>query len=272
MKPKIVIVAGGLAKRLLPITEKIPKCLVDVNGKPSMQHQIEFFRDNGFTDIIFCVAHLADKVKEFFGDGKWLGVNISYSVEPNELLGTAGSVKLAQPLIGSDENFIVYYGDDLTSMDFDKFVRFHEEKGGLATICMRPRDEGQGNAKIEVHGSEWNGGTSILTLDEDSRVTLFLERPTVEEISRYAREKNYFNAGIYVLNRRVFDLIPENQKFGFAEDVFPRMLGENLKVYGYATTEYYREIGRVEKYNRFLEEVKGKDNIFSPSKAGTDKA
>src|SRR3989344_7811731 len=114
---KIVIVAGGLAKRMKPITEEIPKCLIDINGKPLIQHQIEFFRENGYTEIIFCVAHLANKVKDYFRDGAKFGVNITYLEETNKLMGTAGSVKPLEKFIEKDEDFIVYYGDNLTNMD-----------------------------------------------------------------------------------------------------------------------------------------------------------
>src|SRR5512137_1803905 len=100
---KIVIVAGGLATRMLPITEEIPKCMVDINGKPLIQHQLEFFKSKGYTEFIFCVAHLAEKVKEYFGDGSALGVKIQYVQETKELMGTAGSVKLTEPLITEPE-------------------------------------------------------------------------------------------------------------------------------------------------------------------------
>ena len=166
---KIVIVAGGLATRMRPVTEEIPKCLVDVNGKPLIQHQLEFFRKNGFTEFIFCVAHLAEKVKEYFRDGRDFGLRIRYVQETKELMGTAGSVKLAQKLIGGDEDFIVYYGDSLTSMDFHKFITFHKEKRGVATIVMRPLPEGYKSS-------------SLITLHKDGKVKNFVETPSSEQL------------------------------------------------------------------------------------------
>lgn len=246
---KIIIVAGGLATRMRPITEEIPKCLIDINGTPLIEHQINYFKKHGYTEFIFCVAHLADKVKEYFKDGKDFGVKISYVQETKELMGTAGSVKLVENQIGDDETFIVYYGDNLTNMDFEKLLHFHKDKHALATIVMRPQPEGY-------------KGSSVITLDDHSKIKVFLEKPSQEEIDKYQNEKRYINNGIYVFSKKVFEMIPENKKYDFAKEVFPRIMSEKDSLYGYPTKEFFREIGRVEKYNAFLEEIKGKKEFL----------
>jgi len=245
---KIVIVAGGLATRMLPITEEIPKCLVDINGKPLIQHQLEFFKSKGYTEFIFCVAHLADKVKEYFGNGSEFGIKIQYVQETKELMGTAGSVKLAEPLIIEPE-FIVYYGDNLTSMDMGRLRKFHSLKRSLATIVLRPSPP---NYKA----------SSIILLHPDNRIKLFLEKPTPVDYDKYCEEKMYINSGIYLFGREIFGMIPKDTKFDFAKDLFPKLLNFREPFFGYPTTEFFREIGRVEKYEAFLLEVKGKQNIF----------
>ena len=231
-----------------PITEEIPKCMVDINGTPLIEHQINFFKKHGYTEFIFCVAHLADKVKEYFKHGKKLGVKISYVEETKELMGTAGSVKLAQNNIG-DEDFIVYYGDNLTNMDFDKFLKYHKEKNGIGTIVMRPQPEGY-------------KGSSVITLNNNKRIITFLEKPSEEEIKKYENEKRYINSGIYAFNKKIFDFIPKDKKFDFAKEVFPRIIEESKGLYGYPTKEFFREIGRIEKYNSFLEEIRGKKEFL----------
>jgi mannose-1-phosphate guanylyltransferase / phosphomannomutase len=246
---KIIIVAGGLATRMRPITEEIPKCMIDINGKPLIQHQLEFFKSRGYKDIIFCVAHLADKVKEYFEDGKKFGLNINYVQETKELMGTAGSVKLAEKIIGKDENFIVYYGDNLTNIDFDKFTNFHITKKALATICLRSLPKSYKSS-------------SIIILDKEKKIKVFLEKPSTEEFKKYENENIFINSGIYIFNREIFKLIPANLKFDFAKQLFPLILEKKLGLYGYSTNEYFREIGRVEKYEKFLEEVKGKTRIL----------
>jgi len=246
---KIIIVAGGLATRMKPITEEIPKCLIDINGKPLIQHQIEFFRDHGYKEIIFCVAHLAEKVKDYFKDGSKFGVKISYVQETKDLMGTAGSVKLAESLIGDDKEFIVYYGDNLTNMDIDKFLSFHKDKKGIATICMRICPEGYKSS-------------SIITLDKDSKVKIFLEKPSEDEFLKHKDEKMYINSGIYAFNKKIFSIIPFDTKYDFAKQVFPAIIDRKLGMFGYVTAEFFREIGRIEKYEQFLKEVKGKSKIL----------
>lgn len=246
---KIIIVAGGLATRMRPITEDIPKCLIDINGKPLIEHQINFFKKHGYKEFIFCVAHLAQKVKDYFKDGKDFGVKITYVEETKELMGTAGSVKLVEDRIGNDETFIVYYGDNLTNMDFGKLLHFHKEKHAIATIVTRPQPDGY-------------TGSSVITMDSHHKIKVFLEKPTQEQIELYHDEKKYINNGIYVFNKEVFKMIPENKKYDFAKEVFPKIMTEKDGLFCYPTKEFFREIGRVEKYNAFLEEIKGKNEFL----------
>ncbi|MBW2971274.1 NDP-sugar synthase [Candidatus Woesearchaeota archaeon] len=245
---KIVVVAGGLATRMRPITEEIPKCLIDINGKPLIQHQLEFFKEHGYTEFIFNVAHLAEKVEEYFGDGSEFGLTIQYIDEGEELRGTAGSVKLDEDLI-TEDNFIVFMGDNLTSMDFDKFIEFHQQKGGVATICMRPLPAGYQSS-------------SVITLHKDKRIKVFLEKPPMEEIEKYKDEKRFINSGIYCFKREVFKLIPPNTKYDFAKQLFPDIMKKKLGIYGYVTEEFFREIGRVEKYDAFLKEIRDKKKFL----------
>lgn len=245
-KMQIVIVAGGLATRMQPIAEKIPKCLIDINGKPLIQHQLEFFKKKGYTDIIFCIAHLAEKVKEYFKDGTEFGLNIQYSNEEKELMGTAGAVKQAEPLIEGD--FIVFNGDNLTSMDFDRFVEFHKQSGGLATMVVRPLPERYKSS-------------SVIILNEDKRINVFLEKPPMEVIEKYKDQKRYINSGIYLLNKDTLELIPKKTKFDFSKQFFPLLMGKQA-LYGYPTTEFFREIGRIEKYVKLLKEFKGVKEIL----------
>lgn len=249
MKPMVVIVAGGLATRMKPLIDDIPKCLINLDGKPLIQYQIEFFKKCGFADFIFCIAHLADKVKAYFKDGSRFGVSIKYSQENKELLGTAGAVKLVEELIPEEEDFIVYYGDSLTTMSFNKFLKFHVKAGGIATVCIRPLPEGYRSS-------------SVIVLDENKKIRVFLEKPQTEEIEKYHHKKKYINNGIYVFKKEVLKLIPENTKYDFAEQVFPLIMEKGLGIYGYSTEEYFREIGTIEKYEKFLDGMKSRKNIL----------
>src|SRR4030042_2339790 len=106
---QMVILAGGLASRLGPLTQDTPKCMLCFHGKTFFEHQIDLLKRHDITDILMCVGHLADKIQEYFGDGSQFGVRLRYSVEKDKLLGTGGALKNAEPLL--DNEFLLMYGD-----------------------------------------------------------------------------------------------------------------------------------------------------------------
>jgi mannose-1-phosphate guanylyltransferase/phosphomannomutase len=134
-------------------------------------------------------------------------------------------------------------------MDLDKAMRFHKLKRALASMIIRPSPEGY-------------KASSIILLHPDNRIKLLLEKPTAVDYDKYCEEKMYINSGIYIFSREIFSLIPKDTKYDFAKELFPRLLGYHDPFFGYSTTEFFREIGRVEKYEAFLREVQGKENIF----------
>lgn len=130
---QIVILAGGLATRLRPITEKIPKSMVAVAGKPFLEHQIALCKKNGISEIILCVGHLWEQIRDHFDDGKKFGVKIIYSIE-NERMDTGGALKNALPHL--NEDFFVLYGDSYLTADWQAAARVFKEygDGGLMTV------------------------------------------------------------------------------------------------------------------------------------------
>jgi len=248
MKPKTMIIAGGLATRMKPVTETIPKCLVDIAGKPLIQHQLEFMRDKGYTRFVFCVAHLAQQVQDYLKDGSALGVQIEYSREPETLRGTAGAAKVAEPLIDEDI-CIVYYGDSLTSMDFDRLIAFHNDSKSDFTIVLRDNPPGY-------------EGTSLITMNEQNEINEFIEKPSPEKREQLRGEKKYINNGIYVMSKKVFGSIPADTKYDFAKQLIPDLLSRKARVLGYVSNDFFREIGRVEKYEKFAEEIREKGRVL----------
>lgn len=233
MKPKIVIVAGGLATRMQSLTQDIPKALIDVNGKPLVQHQIEFFQKAGFTNLILCIGHLGHKIKDYFEDGSNFGVNITYFQD--DLLGTAGSVKLAEN--DAEDICIVFYGDNLTTMNFDNLLNFHNKKNSDFTVVLKEMSEG-------------SVGSSFVQLEND-KITSFVERPKEENVKHL---KNYRNNGIYVMNKKIFSLIPPNKKYDFGYDLIPDLIAKKFNVHGYVSNEFFRELGTREKYEKIKED------------------
>ena len=118
MKLSLAILAGGLSKRLGQKTANNPKALTDVAGKPFISRQLSYLKDQGFQNIVICTAYLGDKIKDYVGDGSQYNLNISYSDDGDQLLGTGGSAKKASKILG--ENFFILYGDSFLPIDFSQ--------------------------------------------------------------------------------------------------------------------------------------------------------
>ncbi|MEY2407750.1 MAG: N-acetyl-alpha-D-muramate 1-phosphate uridylyltransferase [Verrucomicrobiota bacterium] len=136
----VAILAGGLATRLKPITENIPKVLVPIAGKPFLAHQLELLKGQGITRAVLCLGHLGEMVREQFGDGSAHGVRLDYSFDGPVLLGTGGALKQALPLLG--EKFFVLYGDSYLPIPFAPVVETFERSGRLGLMTVY-RNEGR---------------------------------------------------------------------------------------------------------------------------------
>ncbi len=240
---QILIVAGGLGTRIAAHAKDRPKCMLDVEGKPFCEFQLEIFKKQGFKDIIFCIKHLANVVMDYFKDGSDFGLNIAYSLE-KEPLGTAGAIKLAEKMI--DGNFIVFYGDNFTDMKLGDFLKFHEKNAGIASI--------------NVHKNQDSSKSSSIITIHDQRITSFIEKPSRDQIKRFENVEKYINNGIYVCRREILDHIPKNKTYDFGFDLFPDLLEKGEKLYGYATKSYFKEIGTPQKFELFTKEFKNKKN------------
>jgi mannose-1-phosphate guanylyltransferase/phosphomannomutase len=223
---KAVIMAGGKGTRLRPLTSKQPKPMVPIANTPCMEHIVNLLKYHGFEDILATLEFMPEVVQEYFGDGSGWGVRMEYSVE-EEPLGTAGSVKFAEDWL--TERFVVISGDALTDVDLRKAVAFHEERGAEATLVLK-----------EVEDPSEFG---IVVVEDDGRVSGFLEKPDEEEVFSHTA-----NTGIYILEPGVLKDIPERQEYDFAEELFPKLLEEGRPMYGYVMEGYWEDIGNIEQY------------------------
>jgi NDP-sugar pyrophosphorylase family protein len=139
-KIPVAILAGGLATRLRPITEKIPKSLVPVAGKPFLAHQLELLHSRGIRRAVLCIGYLGEMIQHEFGDGAKFGVKLDYSFDGQKLLGTGGAIKRALPLLADE--FFVLYGDSYLPVDYAPIAQFFHQSGkpGLMTVF---RNEGK---------------------------------------------------------------------------------------------------------------------------------
>ena len=238
-----MIVAAGVGSRLQDVMGKLPKCLVPVHDKPLIQYQIEEFVRQGFRNIIFCLGYQNTYVTEYFQSGDTFGAEIKYSIEPffssDKLSGTAGAVKYGQQFI-NDDTFIVFYGDNITTLNFNELLHFHKNNNAFATILVRP--------------SRPENFSSIITLREDGRMTNFIEKPTDDIKEQYQKEKKFENNGVYVFDKRVFNYIEQNKQVDFAKDIIQKLIADQKRLFGYVCKDFFKELGRTEKFKAFLEE------------------
>jgi mannose-1-phosphate guanylyltransferase/phosphomannomutase len=210
---KAIVLAAGKGERIRSVIDGIPKPMVPLDGQPILESNILWLKKHGVTDLYMNLHYAPEKIKEYFGGGEQWGVNITYSYEET-LLGTAGAArKIADDLWDKPERFLLIYGDSRYEYDLDEIIRFHLAKQGVATIAIYRKDE------VATSG--------IVLLDDDNRVTEFIEKPRPhEEIS------NLVNTGIYVLEPEILDYIPPGQSLDFGKDVFPSMVSANEKIFG----------------------------------------
>ena len=142
----VVILAGGLATRLRPITEKIPKALVEVAGKPFLDHQIELLRRSGLTELVLCVGHLGEMIRDRYGDGSAWDVRMHYSSDGPKLLGTGGALKRALPLLG--EYFLVLYGDSYLPIDYRAVVNAFRTANQPALMTVFANADARGKTNV----------------------------------------------------------------------------------------------------------------------------
>jgi mannose-1-phosphate guanylyltransferase/phosphomannomutase len=225
---KAVVMAGGEGTRLRPLTSNQPKPMVPIVGKPCMEHIVELLRRHGFDDIVVTLAFMPQAIRGYFGAGESHGVSIRYSVEESPA-GTAGSVKLAEDAL--DEPFLVISGDALCDIDLAKLVRFHREKGALATIGLKSVDN-----PLEF---------GIVVTDEDGRIERFLEKPSWGQVFT-----DTINTGIYVLDPEVLRHIPDDRPHDFSKELFPLLLEMGKPLYGYVAEGYWQDIGNLDQYRQ----------------------
>lgn len=230
---KGMIMAAGVGTRLHPLTKDIPKPMVPIAGRPLMEHIVHLLRIHGFTQLVANLHYLPQTIQNYFGDGSQFGINLKYSYEP-DLLGTAGGVKNNQDFL--DETFVVVSGDALTDINLAAFLRFHKQRGALASIALKPMEE------VERFG--------VVITDSDGRITNFQEKPKKEEAL-----SNLISTGIYIFEPEIFNYISLGEVYDFGKNLFPRLAAEGAPFYGYVTEDYWCDVGDIESYSQAQKDV-----------------
>ena len=232
-----VIMAGGKGSRLRSITnDEIPKPMVPVDGKPLLEYQVEKLKTYGIKKIVMIVGHLGEKIVDHFKDGKNFGVEIDYIFE-KEPLGTAGAFYYLKDKIDA-KDFMLVFGDVFFDMDFDRMEDFHFKNSALTTLLAHP------------NGHPYD--SDLIRMDDKGKVIGFDSKHNVRD---YWYD-NMVNAGIYITNRKLLDLVKEPVKTDFEKDILANQVKLGANIYAYHTPEYVKDVGTVDRINATVEELK----------------
>lgn len=238
LAPKIsraVILAGGEGLKMRPFTYEMPKCLIPIQGKPLLEHTLDLLKKYEIREIVLTVGRLGEKVRDHFGDGSRFGVKITYANQGEGFKGTGGALKVAHNLIG-EYPFLLIYGDVLADINLNDLVDFHKTQNKVMTMALTSVEDSSAWGVVQLHGSE---------------IRDFREKPKANE-----RLSRLINAGIYVVEPKIFDYFPHKNTFRLEEEIFPKLAASN-ELYGYPFEGQWFDIGTPEIYGRVIKEWEG---------------
>ena len=221
-KNHVVLMVGGLGTRLRPLTENIPKPMLEVGGKPILETIVERFVGSGFTKITMCLGYKSNVIQDYFQDGGNFGANIDYVVEEKRM-GTAGALTLLKKEF--NKPFFVMNGDLLTNVDFEEMLNFHESNNSKATMCVREYDMEVPYGVVSINNED------ITSIDEKPIHSFFV------------------NAGLYLLDSECVNLIPRDEFYDMPT-LFEELITAKEKIVSFPLREYWLDIGRMADYER----------------------
>lgn len=231
---KAFILAAGKGKRLGSLTETVPKPMLEIAGKPILEHNILLCKRSGVKDIFINLHHLSDKITDYFGDGSRFGMNIQYNYEPR-LLGTGGGLLFFLDSL-KDESYYVIYGDNYNTLsDLIDLRNYHNLVDSEFTIALHFADDTRQSGVVE--------------LGNYGKITEFIEKPKIDYI-----DKGWVNAGIYIIKPgAIDDLVKHNSDF--ASDIIPKALSRKQKLYGYKIKKELWAIDTIDLLYRAKSEI-----------------
>jgi len=238
-----VILVGGLATRLRPVTERVPKSMIKICGKPFLEYQIELLKDNGVLDIVLCLGYLGFKIREYFEDGKRFGVEIKYSEDGGKLLGIAGALKKTEKYL--QEQFFLLYGDSYLPYDYQEIKKYFDNLSQLAMMVVYKNENRFDRSNVVV---------------ENGRIKVYDKKNQTKEMV-------YIDSGLSILRKEVLKMIPENTFFDL-EKVYQKLI-EKEQIGAHETKQRFFEIGSFEGLKEFENLIKG-GNYDSYQNTGED--
>ena len=221
MSTSAILLVGGMGTRLLPLTLKTPKPMLQVAGVPFTEHQIRKAADAGIAEIVLATSYKSELFEPYFGNGERFGIKIKYAVEKNAL-GTGGGIRNAANLLADCDQVVIFNGDVLSGHDLTRQLEFHKKHQADITLYLTQVEDARAYGCVE--------------LLENKQVKSFLEKME-NPIS------NLINAGCYIFSRKIIDQIPQDKVVSVERDTFPNLLANNAKVFGYLDNSYWLDIG-----------------------------
>lgn len=221
MSTSAILLVGGMGTRLLPLTLKTPKPMLQVAGVPFTEHQIRKAADAGIAEIVLATSYKSELFEPYFGNGEKFGIKIKYAVEKSAL-GTGGGIRNAANLLSDADQVVIFNGDVLSGHNLTAQLEFHKKNQADITLYLTQVEDARAYGCVE--------------LLENKQVKSFLEKME-NPIS------NLINAGCYIFNRQIIDQIPKDKVVSVERDTFPNLLANNAKVFGYLDNSYWLDIG-----------------------------
>ena len=231
---RVILMAGGKGTRISSIASDIPKPMIQIEGKPVLEWEIECLRKQGFTDLLITVSHLGQTIIDYFGDGSKFGVNIEYYFE-KEPLGNAGALFKIKDKLTDD--FLLLNADAIFDIDFNRFVNYHREKGGLVTLFTHPNSH------------PYDSG--VIVSNNDGSVEKWLTK----EDARPEWYKNRVNAGLHVINKKLLDVEINTPKIDLDRQLLKPFQGTG-KMFVYDSPEYVKDMGTPDRYYSVCEDFR----------------
>ncbi len=227
---QVAILAGGLATRLGGLAKNWPKSMLQIQGKPFLEYQLEFLKRGEIEDIVLCVGHMGEQIEQYFGDGRKYGVKIRYSRE-DKPLGTAGALKRAEKLL--DDPFFTMFGDSFINLDFGRVMAHFnsQNKPALMTVYKNHDRYGRSNTEIE--------GTLVKKFSKKEKTA----------------DMVYIEYGVDLFRKEALDMIPENEPYSL-DDLFPRLI-EREELLAFEVNDRFYEIGSLQGLREFERFIKG---------------
>jgi NDP-sugar pyrophosphorylase family protein len=221
----LVLLSGGLATRLRPISHSIPKSLIDINEKPFIEYQLELLKEQGIKNIVVCVGYLGEQIEDLIGDGNKFGLNIRYSYDGDRLLGTAGAIKKALPYL--PETFFIMYGDSYLPINFEEVSKLFttSDKPALMTVIK--------------NDNQW-----------DKSNVIFSENNVIKyDKVNIVPEMNFIDYGLGIVTKTCFNCVGDGEVYDLAN--IYRDLAEGGKLLGFETEQRFYEVGSFDGIEEF---------------------